>query len=116
MEPNFLFAIRSEQNYAVVDLKGELDSFALKAKKADMEASIAKISTGNIAINLANLDFLNSEAVSFLFNLNSSLEQKSVKLGLVNAKKNVWDVLNQVGMLSVIPYFASEQEYKTQVG
>ena len=93
--------------YEIIEFHGELDSYSLKLNR-DKVVDIAKNLAKEILVfNFHDLDFVNSESVSFIMQIHDLLGQKNKKLIIVQAKPNVQDILSVVGLFESVPYYPS---------
>lgn len=103
------------ENYIAYSFVGNLDSYGLGEKKAEILDAISKFEKTYLVFNFAELNFLNSESIGFLMQTNEELMAKSKKLILVQAKKNVLDVLEVIGLLETIPYFKNMENFLSSI-
>jgi anti-anti-sigma factor len=107
--------VNNEPLYRWVDLFGNLDSFSLKAKKGEIIALYKDLNQEYLVINLQNVNFINSESIGLLLMLNEQVTQLTKKFILIGAKKNVYDVLNVIGLTKTIAYFRSKEDFLNNI-
>lgn len=110
---NTLEIIKQEegQNYSVVGFWGNLDSFALTEKRKEIVDLVDAFDKQYLVFNFSDLNFLNSESIGLLMQLNEKLINKEKKLVIVQAKKNVLDVLEVIGFLEMVPYYKKLEDF-----
>jgi anti-anti-sigma factor len=106
-----LVVSKDNPNFWSVDFFGNLDTYGLQQKRKDIMDLVEAIDKKYLAFNFANLDFINSEAISVLMQISEKLKAKGAKLALIGAKKNVVDVLNVIGIFEMIPYFKTMPDF-----
>ncbi len=99
--------IDKKKNFTRVSLDGELDKVGLDNIRADLDSFLLSAETENIILDLTDLEFINSEGVGYLLTIHYRLLKRDLKLVLVGAKDHVKDVLEVIGMLTIVPYFDS---------
>jgi anti-anti-sigma factor len=97
--------IDSHKDFTKVALEGELDKVGLDTIRADLDKMIAESKTHNVVLDLSELTFINSEGVGYLLTIHYRLLKRDLKMILVGAKAHVKDVLEVIGMLTIVPYF-----------
>lgn len=101
--------------YMQIDFFGNLDSYSLKDKKTVLMEMIEKADKEYVVFNFQNLNFINSESISLLLQINEFLLKKQQKLVIMNAKSNVVDVLNVIGIFQTMPYFQNLSEFTKSI-
>lgn len=114
---NTLEVIEKEngEKYLVLSFWGNLDSFGLSEKKDQINQIVEGFSKEYLVFNFADLNFLNSESIGFLMHLNEKLIAEGKKLVIVQAKKNVLDVLEVIGLLETMPYFKKMEDFLSNI-
>lgn len=102
----------NSQNYCVVNFEGNFDKFGLEKVRENIEDLIEKCETPYLVFNFSQLNFINSESIGFLLTLHSRLIKKDKKLVLLQARSNVKDVLEVIGMFKIIPHYDSLAEFE----
>jgi anti-anti-sigma factor len=98
-------------DYEILEIIGEMDSMNLRDNRNKILDIINKNLKKNFVLNLLNMDFINSESISFFLQMESELNKKGQSLVIINAKKNVQDVLNVIGIFETIKYYANLSEF-----
>lgn len=101
--------------YQVLDFFGNLDSYSLKDKREKLFEIVNNANKAYLIFNFQNLNFINSECISLLLQFNELLQKKGKKLVIINAKKNVVDVLNVIGIFQTMPYFRDIEEFTNSI-
>lgn len=100
-----------DENYSRVSFWGNLDSFGLSQRRKELLAIVDGLTKKWLVFDFKDLNFLNSESIGFLMQVNENLMQKNKKLVLVNAKNNVLDVLQVIGLLETMPYYKDLEDF-----
>lgn len=110
---NTLEVVQKEggDNYSVISFWGNLDSFGLSEKRKVILDLVDKNDKKYLVFNFADLNFLNSESIGFLMQINEKLTINGNKLVIVQAKKNVLDVLEVIGLFETMPYYKKLEDF-----
>lgn len=95
----------------IIALSGVLDAFTIGEKKKDIMALIGTVKNLYLLIDLSKLEYINSESIGMLFEINELLEKKHQQLVLVGCKGNILDVLTVIGLFKVIPQYPDAQAF-----
>lgn len=106
-----LVVSKDNPNFLLVDFFGNLDTFGLKEKRKEIMDLVEKLDKKYLVFSFTGLNFINSESISVLMQINESLKAKDRQLILVGAKKNVVDVLNVIGIFEMMPYFKTMPDF-----
>ena len=101
---------KNEQGAMVFEFHGELDETNADKTFTDIYSSIGDFKSKKIILNLVELKYLNSKSIGYIADIFSNLEDVGSKMALSNILPEVHDTLELVGILQIIPAFASEQE------
>lgn len=102
----FVTNVRDDQ-YEVVEFHGELDQSTLSSTEKQMGEFLEPFKRSVLIFDLSDLKFINSEGIGFLVAIHAKLRKKGQDLFLCGFKKNVADVMNVIGLPSLIPVFQS---------
>ncbi len=91
-------------------LAGELDEEAVDKVKAALDPTLNDASVKNLMLVLSQLLFMNSKGIGLLVSMHTHLAKLGRRLVLAGAQEAVMDVMNLVGLTSIIPYYESEAE------
>lgn len=97
----------SAAKYKIIEFHGELDSYSLKKHREKVLEMAENLDKEVLVFDFSGLDYINSESISFLLQVNNLLHEKSRKLVLVQPKPNVKDVLDVIGIFETIPYYST---------
>lgn len=100
----------SHPGFAVVYLKGDLDQAAVNDLSPQLFTTLLNTSRKSFVFDLSLLNFLNSEGIGFLFDLNEKLKTAGLEMVLCSANSHVLDVLKAIGLVDVVPYFGALEE------
>lgn len=97
--------ISNQKNFTLVRLEGALDKVGLENMRANLDEVLTSTKTLYFVLDLSNMTYVNSEGVGYLLTIHYRLLKRALKLVLVGARANVKDVLEVIGMLSIVPCF-----------
>ena len=97
--------IDTRRDFTKITLVGELDKAGLDNIRTDLDTLLSEVKTKNIVLDLSELEFINSEGVGYLLTIHYRLLKRDLKMIIVGAKSHVKDVLEVIGMLTIVPYF-----------
>jgi anti-anti-sigma factor len=99
------------ENYSIVSFWGNMDTFGLSEKRKEIMQMVDDFKKEYLVFNFSELNFLNSESIGFLMQINEKLMSENRKLVIVEAKKNVFDVLEVIGLLETLPYYKKMEDF-----
>jgi anti-anti-sigma factor len=94
-------------DYEVVEFHGELDKSTLPNAENQISKLVEAFDGKTFICDFSGLNFINSEGVGFLVSMHSKLCKKNRAFVLADAKPNILDILNVVGLPKIIPVFDS---------
>jgi stage II sporulation protein AA (anti-sigma F factor antagonist) len=97
----------AQDNYQVVEFKGNLDKIGLYSVKEKLEQLVEQFQKQYLIFNFENLEFANSESIGLLLVLHARLVKKNQKIVLVGSKSHVKDVFEVIGLTKIIDCFDS---------
>ena len=106
---------RSNEDYQVVSFSGDLDKLGLNKVKPDLEKLVNGSSKKYLVFDFSRLSFINSEGIGFIMALHSHLVKNKQSLVVVNAIAHVKDVLSVIGILNVVEYFDSFEQFLQKI-
>ena len=98
-------------DYTVLSFIGDLDSYNLDEKRKMIMETVEKADRKYLVFNFMNLVYINSESIGLIFQINEILSKIDKKLVIVNAKKNVVDVLKVIGLFDVVLNYKTMPEF-----
>lgn len=104
-----------DERYTRVSFWGNLDSFGLSEKRKEIMGTVDAMSKKWLVFDFTDLSFLNSESIGFLMQVNENLMENGKNLVLINAKKNVLDVLQVIGLLETMSYYKDLEEFISSI-
>jgi len=100
-------AVDTTKDFTTVAVEGELDKVGLEDIRTELDEIVKSLETNMFVLDLADLKFINSEGVGYLLMNHYRLLKQDKKFVIVHAIDHVKDVLDVVGLLSIVPYFDS---------
>ena len=113
MSSNFQFTSKKVSNPEktfVVDLVGDLDESNQKELTDLMKRFLLDDNIENIVFNIRGLDYMNSGVIGALATAHSDFISAKKQFVFSEANENIFDIMDLVGLTSVIECFASNEE------
>jgi anti-anti-sigma factor len=101
-----------KNSYQAVRLTGDMDKAGLDVVRGQIDQLSRNFPYQYFIFDFSGLNFINSESIGFLMMIHSHLVKIKKVLVVVSAKDHVKDVLSVIGILSVIEYHDSFDEFK----
>lgn len=101
---------REEGSVLVFDFSGELDETNADKTFTNIYEQIGDFSDKKILFNLAGLKYLNSKSIGYIADVFSNIEDNDGQMHISNCDEGVKDVLELVGITTIIPTVNSEEE------
>lgn len=101
---------REEGDVTIFDFTGELDETNADKTFTDVYEQIGDFSDKKILFNLAGLKYLNSKSIGYIADVFSNLEDNDGLMHISNCDEGVKDVLELVGITTIIPTVDTEKE------
>jgi stage II sporulation protein AA (anti-sigma F factor antagonist) len=108
---NFKFKSKIQNDYLLCVFSGEFDKSALSENKLEINKTINEFEGKTVIFDFTDLNYINSESIGYLIQLNGYLGSVDKKFVLIGVKKNVKDILNAIGIFEIIPVFSSLDDY-----
>lgn len=96
-------------NYQVFNFNGELDKSNIQVV-SDAIKDVMVNNTQNIIFDFTELKFINSEGIGYLVSLHYKISKLNKKLILVGIQPNIQDILNLIGIPTIIPCFNTAED------
>lgn len=110
METQIEVKKREEGKILIFDFIWELDETNADNTFTSIYEQIWDFSDKNILFNLAGLKYLNSKSIWYIADVFSNLEENEWEMYISNCDEGVKDVLELVGITTIIPTVESESE------
>jgi len=101
-----------KNSFQVLLLRGDMDKAGLTQVKDELEKVADNFPYQCFVLDFSALNYINSESIGFIMALHSHLVKMKKTLVLVSATENVKDILSVIGILSVIEYHDSLDDFK----
>lgn len=113
MSNNLEIVLNKEDNpnFTLVDFVGDMDSFNIKDKRKILEKLVDSEEKKYLVFSFLNLNYINSESIGLLFHSNELLQATGKRLVIVAAKKNVVDVLTEIGLFDQVLHFSTMPDF-----
>lgn len=104
-----------EKSYQIFELDGDMDKVGLDAVKEKLEGLAENFPYKYFVFDFTSLNFINSESIGFLMALHSHLAKMKKSLIFVSAKAHVKDVFSVIGILTLIEYHDTLEDFKKKL-
>lgn len=102
---------KKEQNWILIfEFSGELDETNADKTFTAMYSDIGEFAGKKIIFNLANLKYLNSKSIGYIADIYSNIEENEGQMYISNCDEGVKDVLELVGITTIIPTVDTVQQ------
>lgn len=108
-EPN------EEKGYQKINIKGEIDRDTIEIFKNKMEEFIKSFNQKHLVLNMENLEFINSEGIGFLSDIQNRLSTKEKSVAILNASDRIMDIFQLVGLDQIITCCSSMDEFEQNI-
>lgn len=99
-----------------VNISGQLDESNVDEKAKEVYAVIdANPKNLFVVFNLEGLEYMNSKSIGYLTDWYGKISEAGGKVYIAQARDNIIDILQVVGLTQLIPAFASMQEAVDQL-
>ncbi|MFH0820238.1 MAG: STAS domain-containing protein [Candidatus Peregrinibacteria bacterium] len=94
----------------VVSFAGEMDETNVEQARKDLTPLLNDSSIKTLVFDFKNLKFINSKGIGYLVSVHTHLAKDHRKLVLTQAQEAVMDVINLIGLTSIISYYETVEE------
>jgi len=101
---------REEGDVTVFDFVGELDETNADKTFTNVYEQIGDFSDKKILFNLTGLKYLNSKSIGYIADVFSNIEDNDGQMHISNCDEGVKDVLELVGITTIIATVDTEKE------
>jgi len=101
---------KEKNGITVFEFSGELDETNADKTFTSIYEEIGDFSGKKIVFNLTNLKYLNSKSIGYIADVFSNIEDNDGKMYISNCDEGVKDVLELVGITTIIPTVDDEKE------
>lgn len=93
----------------IVSISGQLDETNLPDLSANIDPLVTTEGVNTIVLNFGKLEFLNSKIIGYLADLHSRMDQAGRRMMIAEASDSVIDILELVGLTTLISCYPSNQ-------
>jgi len=101
--------VEPRENFNVLHLRGEFDTFYCPALQSEVDSLIAA-GVRRVALNLRLVTFINSTALGAIIKASKTLTAKGGKMVISRPSKFCRDIIEKVGLDRVVPIYDSDEE------
>jgi anti-sigma B factor antagonist len=107
--------VEPRDNYAILHLRGEFDTFYVPAFQEEIE-SLTKAGVVHVVLNLRLVKFINSTALGALIKASKVLAANGGQLQISRPSRFCKDIIEKVGLDRVIPVHGSDESAAAAFG
>ncbi len=101
---------KEENGVIIFNFAGELDETNADKTFTSIYEEIGDFSEKKILFNLAGLKYLNSKSIGYIADVFSNIEDNEGQMHISNCDEGVKDVLELVGITTIIPTVETQEE------
>ena len=101
---------REEENVVVFEFNGELDETNTDETFSSIYEELGDLKEKKVIFNLKELKYLNSKSIGYIADIYSNIEENEGEMYISNCTDGVKDVLELVGITTIIPTLDTEIE------
>jgi anti-anti-sigma factor len=101
---------KEQGNTFIFEFNGELDETNADKTFKSIYDQIGEFEDKNVLFNLAGLKYLNSKSIGYIADVFSNIEDADGKMYISNCSDGVKDILELVGITTIIPTVDTEEE------
>ncbi len=102
---------KDNPKYWIIEFIGNLDSYGLAERRKEILEAVNAFDKQFLIFDFTALEYINSESIGLMLQINETLLGKNQQLVLIRAKKNVIDVLEVIGLLETVSYYKDLDEF-----
>lgn len=106
---------KQEDDVTIFEFTWELDETNADSTFTSVYEQIGDFSDKKILFNLAGLKYLNSKSIGYIADVFSNLEDNDGRMYISNCDEGVKDVLELVGITTIIPTVDTQEEALTEL-
>jgi anti-anti-sigma factor len=103
--------LNDHKDVKLIILAGQIDESNLDNVSQKIDQTLSDSQVTIFALNLKDLEFINSKVIGYIASLNSRLQNENRRLVFLAANQHILDILDLVGLLSLIPHFESAEDF-----
>ncbi|MFH1012828.1 MAG: STAS domain-containing protein [Candidatus Peregrinibacteria bacterium] len=97
----------------VVALSGEMEESGIETLRPQLDPLLNEANVKKLVFDLQDLEFINSKGIGYLVAVHTHLAKGGRQLIMAGARESIMDVVNLVGLTTIIPYFETVEEALT---
>ena len=107
---------KENKNNIIFEFTGELDETNADKQFKIIYDEIGEFEWKNVIFNLSGLKYLNSKSIWYIADVFSNIEDNEGKMYITNCSEPVKDILELVGITTIIPTVETEKEAIELIG
>lgn len=102
--------------FKIIHVAGQLDESNVDTKIQEIYKIVETNPKGlNLIFDLSNLEYMNSKSIGYLTDLYGKITELGGQVAISNAKSNILDILQVVGLTQLIKTFTTLEEAKSHL-
>lgn len=106
---------REKNIFHVIDIAGKIDRLKDSIVLKSYVNMLLEKGLFNVALNLAQVTYLDSGALNVLIYCHNTLKKKGGSLVLIEPNEYVRDVLEVVGLNKLVKIYSTEEEFEHEI-
>lgn len=99
-----------------IKLQGDLDAVTIESYSEAIDKLASTITTPSIAVlDFTEVRYMNSTAIGNVAHWLSLFQEQESEMHLIGLTDNVYDTLDLVGLLEIIPHHESMEDFKVKI-
>lgn len=101
---------KEQGNILIFEFSGELDETNADNTFKGIYDQVGEFAGKSIVFNLSGLKYLNSKSIGYIADIFSNVEDADEKMYITNCSEGVKDILELVGITTIIPTLDTQEE------
>jgi len=107
--------VSDKGNFKVIDVQGKIDRLKDSITLKSFIITLIEEGAKKIALNLSEVNYLDSGALNVLIYSNNALKKSEGELGLIEPNDYVMDVLEVVGLTELIKIYPTQSDFESHL-
>lgn len=104
-----------EKKYQKINIKGEIDRDTIDVFRNKMEEYMKNFIQNYLLLNMENLEFINSEGIGYLSDIQNRLSTKDKSVAILSASDRIMDIFQLVGLDQIISCYSTFEEFEQNI-
>jgi len=112
MANDVIMAVRKRDNVAIMDMKGEVTSFADETLNTLVKSAVDE-GEHRIVFNFSDVSYINSSGIAVLIGIVTGFTNKDVAFNVYGLTSHFKKIFRMIGLTQYVDVFGSEEEAVT---